>query len=388
MAIPYSQYFSQAQKMYAPARERDISESSAALADKGLLASTGGQGALADIRGRYQAMAEQTANDQGRWQAGQDFAARQFAEQKAQNARTTAQQWYDMINSATLAKAQLGMYKDNARAPWANQPTWLGTYMTNRNLRYGDGQGEIYDDEIGDGRGKVMNPPSPKQGHPWWRRYILPIGDAKGDVIKPAGWSVPAHTEDLQATYQEREGDRQYDLDKSRLALAQRQYADAKADAEAEQDPWAMIAEAAYQNATTDIDPEKEGFQAGAFPTQLLNGFRAMYGIDVETAARTENPHQDKALAVMKLLYPKTWMARISGDPQNPMEGPSLSMLDRILGGRKPFGNTSLPAIAGEGVTYRSTGNYTAPAPNRTDVFGEALPTVDDPWTRLRSREG
>lgn len=314
MAIPYDKYYQSAMSRYAPQREADIAQASAGLADKGLLASTGGQGALADVRNKYYAAAANEANQNAQWQSA-------FDEQRKQAARQTALQWWDAINSLALSKKNAG-YNDKALY-WANTPKWYRSYQTTNGLKYGDGKGEVMRPMMDEMPMMKMMGMMDDDEMPMRDR----IGDGKGKAKQPSWVNYAAHQEDLGTSLAERQFNSQQDLARDQLALEERRLNESIRQSRLEgkrANPWAEMM--SYITETTMADKDDNaanGIQRAFLPSEVLNNSEASWGFDVMEMARKGD---EKAIAVIKLLYPKTWAQRLGmGDgPAQSVPGADL----------------------------------------------------------------
>jgi hypothetical protein len=278
MALNYRDYYNQALAEINPFMQQGVADTKAALADQGILASTAGQGSLGDLRSRYLAQAAGLGAE--RAQADRAFGEnqRQFNANMGENQRqfgvSSGLRAYELQNSSALAKGQLtGNFKG---IKFPNQPSFF------RNLY-----------------GAKYLPPKPSSG---------PYGDPKEQ------WE--GHTEGLGKTLDARNLDFQMadaaaarDLEQQRLDLQRQQMQYEQSQNDQQTDPWSQIG--AYLSETTAVDKDNNpanGIQRAYLPSDILNTVNTTFGIDVIGEAKGGNP---RAIAAVKLLYPKTWQYRL-----------------------------------------------------------------------------
>jgi hypothetical protein len=311
MAIPYQEYYDKAMSRYEPQRKAEMKASNADMGDRGLGYSTSAVGALGDIRSRYNALASAEANQQGAWQMGFDrdtgWGNQDRIARNQQDARNEAYRWWEGINSRELARSQLD---DTYKARFANTPKWYKSYQTTGRLKYkGDGKDPGY------------------EGHE------VDLGNSRrrdyGEGVRRFDAGLASEQDRLA------ESVRQFD---ERLSAEREQAALDRAQAErgllAEyggdpSDPWTQISNSVFKNATTDIDPKTPGLQIGALPSKMLAGLTSLYpDIDIMREAQNGN---ERAIAVLKLLYPETWQQRLGMEPvaQKLMGGATTSPYQR-----------------------------------------------------------
>lgn len=271
MATDYNYFYNRAMQDYQPALNAEIGKTQAGLADQGLIASTAGQGTLADVRNKYLSAARQSA---------QETALNR--EQQAQNA---ALKVWEMLNSRTLAYRQL-VPKSKMKLPGVN-----GIIRDFSNTRF--------------------LPPTAGSG---------PTGDPMeqlgfGAIDQPSGKTNFEMTLDAQQA----DSAASRAIENARLKLQREQFAWQKQMADQENpaaDPWTDMQTAALNNLdAADPTGATAGYQAQYQPSQLLDTFKVKYGIDVLSEARKGN---ENAVAIVRTMYPLTWRSRIG---QGGMDG-------------------------------------------------------------------
>ena len=269
----YQSFYNKAMTSLRPGMDAETANYKAALADQGILSSTGGQGAIQMARQKYLGAANQTAMDESYRQQG-------MAENQRQFGASSAMKVWEMLNAKALAQKQL----DSKSKPWfPGQTAMFGDLAKNRYIA------------------PTYSPNGPK-GDPKEQQWPM-RQEMNGNT--DAGRTLDAQKADNAAMRAIQMAQLKLQQDAARRAAA------AEDDAN---DPWAQITAMAFQNASTDINPDDAanpaslGFQAQAFPTQLMSAAQGTYGIDVMGEARKGN---EKAVAVVKLMYPKTWMQKL-----------------------------------------------------------------------------
>lgn len=266
MATPYAEYYNKALANYKPQQDASMAASNATMADRGLYNSTAAVGKLGQIRNEYDAAARQAATQQQQY----DVAA-------ANQERQTALQWFDAVNNLALAKKQIGGYKGN-QIQYQARPSWLDSYFATNPA------------QIGDGKGKVVQPTTEKLG-----KYNFQDSGGKTNA-------------EVNAANAQKNAEASLALQRQRLAMEIAAYKDSKKQ---QNDPWGQMAQAAFQGIGMDSDPSTPGHQSAVLPSTLLSTFAGQYGIDVVGEAASGNP---KALGIVKTLYPQTWAKIVSGE--------------------------------------------------------------------------
>lgn len=268
----YQMFYDKAMASLRPGMDAETANYKSALADQGILSSTGGQGAIQSARQNYLAKANQSAMDESYRQQG-------LAENQRQYDSGAALKVWEMLNARALG------WKSMVPSSKVKLPDQLKGF---KNLSANSFLAPKYS-------------PGGMTGDPKENEYMAMVDAPKGktqfEMQLDASNADNAANRAIQSAY---------------LKLAQDK-ANQEKDAA---DPWANITAAAFQNATNDIDPTTKGFQAQAFPTQLMAAAQGTYGIDVLGEAKGGN---EKAIAVVKMMYPQTWRQKLGleGAPNN-----------------------------------------------------------------------
>ena len=271
MATDYNYFYKQAMGNYQPAMDAEVRKAEAGLADQGLLASTAGQGTLADVRNKYLAAARQDA---------QGTALNR--EQYAQNA---ALKVWEMLNARGLAKAQIQGNLKGIKFP--NQIPLFGDYSKQRFLPPTSSSGPTGD---------------PKEQN-YFPMYSENLGPSLADRNLAAQQADSAASRAIQQASMQLARDR-FNWEKS------------QAQKDSTTDPWGDMQLAAVNNLdAADPTGATAGNQAQYQPQVLLDTFRTQYGVDVMSEAKAGN---EKAIAIVRTMYPLTWRQRISGTVGTP----------------------------------------------------------------------
>jgi len=309
--VEYRDYYNEAMRNYQPAMNEDMAKNKAALADQGLVASTAGQGALADVRNKYMAQARNTAQ-------GTANEREQFFKNLAENQRQYNTSFGEGQRQYNTSFGE-GQRQYNAS---------LGEGQRQYNLSRGDSNNQF-------GVNSAMKAWEMLNARALGWKEVVPTSKIKlpkqtklfGDLAKYRYQGDPPENEgfammnapggktidQMSLEAQQADGAAGRAVQNAQLALEREKFDWQKSQEQS--DPWAEIMSASMLNRDA-LDPEHAaaGYQAQEYPTQMLALFRTNYGKDIVAIAKDENhPEHEKALAVLKTLYPGGGWAKVLG---------------------------------------------------------------------------
>lgn len=344
-ADPYASYYNKAMQQIQPYMNRGLEDTKAGLVDQGLLSSTAGQGKLGDVRGMYLAQAAQLAQNQSN-------ADRSFAENQRQYNATQAARIYELLMSGALGRATFQQNTKGVRFP--NDPASFKVFS------------------------KFRGDPLEQTGDPreQWAR----------------------HSEDWGTGFAQRQDDRIASdaaagraLEKARIDL-QRDMFEAEQGKEGD-DPWKSLSNMVMANRISDTDPNTPGMQLALYPTDLIQKAQTDYSLDLVSIAKDEtHPDNDKALALLKMMYPGGGWAKLLGMGSTAEATPfrPVSHSQAAPGGfLSSPGYAALTGVGGAaGGALRSAVEGIGSNPSVRSFFGQApgrteLPGPETWWSRV-----